>query len=709
MRFCWAFRGGKIGFLLNFVRNQIGTGAENFLQKRAMKTRITPFFPCIFFAVCLALTLLCGCGGGERQRFEQRFQALNDSVLAQAPGVQEMLRAEMAKCTDSTDYCCWLYQLLRCYTYAANFDSIEALSNEIIARAAHVEHTPRLCRALCEAYNGKVNTLMVSGNHDSLAHYLRLACETVLQSDMRNYAPQSYARGAALMLEHGKIAEAALWLNRALFLADSLQVSPKEKNGVHILAAPVYATIDDSVVAQKYFNLGYQMLDSQAVDRQLLHNLNYAAFLVKYHQYAPALQPLRAADSILKARQIENVYRNVADATYIEAYLHLDSLEQAKRLMPATEEAFRSMGAAPNIYQCKTNRLLLAVKENRLADATKILAEPDEEVSPIATEWASRQEAVLAYNQARGDYRAAFATLQDMRANEQAKQRTTAMAQDEMVMQKFHADSLAFHRHQAEEQHAKEMNRARIIGIAVSALAIILALLLALQALLHRKKRLQNELEKLKLRLANNRNRISPHFIFNVLNNEMAKADPQEKEQMMRVVKLIRANLDNTQRTTISLREELAFVDNYVDVERPLLGPDFSYEKDIPDTQLLDTVQVPSMFIQILVENAIKHGLRAKDGDKRLRIALIDLGDQVEVKVMDNGSGFNAKAAAATPNGKVGLGIIRNSISIFNEQAPEDQHLHLNIQNQHDSDNRTCGCTATLTLPKKLQTPDILQ
>mgnify|MGYP000385205916 FL=1 len=131
--------------------------------------------------------------------------------------------------------------------------------------------------------------------------------------------------------------------------------------------------------------------------------------------------------------------------------------------------------------------------------------------------------------------------------------------------------------------------------------------------------RMQNAMTS--LRLENVRNRISPHFIFNVLNREMNlhKGD-KESQNLIGLTKLIRRNLELTDCLAVSLADELDFVDTYVKLERQSLGSEFEYRLDLAEQLDLQEMKVPSMLLQIPVENAIKHGLRLKEGKRLLLI-----------------------------------------------------------------------------------------
>lgn len=90
--------------------------------------------------------------------------------------------------------------------------------------------------------------------------------------------------------------------------------------------------------------------------------------------------------------------------------------------------------------------------------------------------------------------------------------------------------------------------------------------------LYNRKKRdlllAQNRRTVSTLRLENIRNRLSPHFIFNVLNQEVVNRKEEEKQELVSLVKLMRRNLELAEQLCVTLAEELDFVKTYIDLER---------------------------------------------------------------------------------------------------------------------------------------------
>jgi len=169
----------------------------------------------------------------------------------------------------------------------------------------------------------------------------------------------------------------------------------------------------------------------------------------------------------------------------------------------------------------------------------------------------------------------------------------------------------------------------------------------------------------------------------------------------MKLVDLIRANLSVSGNTLITLREELEFVRHYVDVEQQ--GMDFTFEVEGPGDEELSQILLPSMFVQILVENAVKHGLRGIDRQGHLLIKVDAREQETEIVVADNGRGFDYRAVTGNSTG-IGLTILRQTIAIFNEY--NRHHMDFQIHNITNNEGQTQGCEATLLIPREIRIID---
>ena len=153
--------------------------------------------------------------------------------------------------------------------------------------------------------------------------------------------------------------------------------------------------------------------------------------------------------------------------------------------------------------------------------------------------------------------------------------------------------------------------------------------------------RLQEQ-EKLLLaaRLEALANQINPHFLFNTLTSISSLIRTQPETARMLITKLsglLRRLLRSTDHF-VTLREELDAIDEYLHIETVRFGPQLRVEKHIhPDT--LDVI-VPSLILQPLVENSIKHGLSPKVGGGRITITSTRHRGYAVIEVVDDGLGM---------------------------------------------------------------------
>lgn len=198
------------------------------------------------------------------------------------------------------------------------------------------------------------------------------------------------------------------------------------------------------------------------------------------------------------------------------------------------------------------------------------------------------------------------------------------------------------------------------------------------------------------LRLENIRNRISPHFIFNVLNREVTVNRRNQSGDMMELIKLMRRNLELTEGLSVSLADELDFVQTYINLEGKTLGDDFIYCTDIDSDVDLQQFRIPSMSLQIPVENAIKHALSGKEGRKRLWVNVMKREKAIELAVRDNGGGYGYHTSGIQGTG-TGMKVVTQTIQLLNTYNVEP--IVMTINNVDVEEGDVMGCEVHYTIP----------
>ena len=151
---------------------------------------------------------------------------------------------------------------------------------------------------------------------------------------------------------------------------------------------------------------------------------------------------------------------------------------------------------------------------------------------------------------------------------------------------------------------------------------------------------------------------INPHFLFNTLNSiaSLVRMKPElAREMTVKLANILRALLKDHD-TYVPLSEELSFTDDYLDIEVVRFGAEkLRVEKEIDPRTL--SVLVPSILLQPLIENSIKHGLepRLNGGTVTLRSRLE--GDRVLIEVADDGVGIGNRPASALRRTGAGIGM----------------------------------------------------
>jgi two-component system, LytTR family, sensor kinase len=166
----------------------------------------------------------------------------------------------------------------------------------------------------------------------------------------------------------------------------------------------------------------------------------------------------------------------------------------------------------------------------------------------------------------------------------------------------------------------------------------------------------QNQQMLLKARMDALTSQINPHFLFNTLNtvSSLIRIDQdQARGVVLRLSKILRRLLRKHE-TFVVLREELDFIDDYLSIEMIRFGHDKLQFFKETDEASLDAF-VPSMLLQPMVENAIKHGLapRLEGGQIYVRAHVVD--GRLNLEIEDNGIGISPERLREVYGGGIGI------------------------------------------------------
>lgn len=185
-------------------------------------------------------------------------------------------------------------------------------------------------------------------------------------------------------------------------------------------------------------------------------------------------------------------------------------------------------------------------------------------------------------------------------------------------------------------------------------------------------------IEEMNFQLENRmlRAQINPHFIFNSLSSIQHFITTDDKAASLKYLtkfsNLLRQVLESSITGNVLLREELKLLQMYLELEALRFQNGFSFEIDLDDSIDVDGIEIPTMILQPLIENAILHGLMPKRSDRKLVISFRKVATILEINIEDNGIG--RLAAQELQKGKIkqnpsrGVAVTEQRLAVLREK-----------------------------------------
>lgn len=184
------------------------------------------------------------------------------------------------------------------------------------------------------------------------------------------------------------------------------------------------------------------------------------------------------------------------------------------------------------------------------------------------------------------------------------------------------------------------------------------------------------------------RSQLEPHFLFNTLNSiaALTQSDPVSAERMtLKLSTLLRASLDRNGSQEVSLQQELDFLQSYLDIQQTRFRDRLTIQISV-DPSLL-SASIPSMLLQPLVENSIRHGIAKSAAPGCIRISVSKEEELIKIAIVDNGIGMESDGSGES-----------DGYGLRNTRARLDQLYGSGHKFRIDSSPGN-GCCITLDLP----------
>jgi len=353
-----------------------------------------------------------------------------------------------------------------------------------------------------------------------------------------------------------------------------------------------------------------------------------------------------------------------------------------------------------NKYRTALTYALKAEKQSRELKAMPVLANTTSVLKQIYQGLGESSKAL--------NYANEFITLNDSLFNQRQTQALAfAEAKWNSEKKQQEIDQLTRQKKLDQEIIAQKIHESRLQKLIIFAVIFILllAITVAITTILYLRKRKDTQIQKqmmsmTKLRMQNAKNSLSPHFLFNVLNSVTRNAnDPEQvKKKIQDISFLLRQTLENVDKTTISIEEELNLVRKFIELQRDRIPGRLKVNIDIdPDCNLKQPM--PAMLIQIPVENSIKHGLMPlpEDAEKLLEIKVMKSNDFTTIEIADNGIGLNQKNVENKGTG-TGLKVLMQTVRMLN--AKNKNSISYQLTERVTDSGEKYGTLTKIKLPK---------
>jgi tetratricopeptide (TPR) repeat protein len=638
----------------------------------------------LFFSLSL---LSCGhrkASGEDNLCFEGQLKKAEDSLEHNPAFARQAILKAIQMAKDSDCYYEAKEAYAKYYYKCSKFDSSLCFRREVLKYWSRQPESKKKSDALCVVYNSLCGLYNRLGQPDSAL----VSASHALKYCSQKKAPDIYINMADIYKFKGEYAQAMSCLRNALSVSD--------RTGNTELKFPIYNGMGDLFLALHDFENSdyyYSQAEKEYNQRSTAEKEVFCNNRANYYYYAKDFKKAELwfqrgraiAEEMNDSYMARFIYTNLADV-----YLNLKEYRLSLLYADKAQPYFDSIHFELPVYYLNVIRLGVAMRQGNSALATQLneKVKDDRGIDPSIISIRNKYVAQMYTEQ--GNYKEALRyvkmdeTLNDSIRNEINQKRIA-----EIVM-RYRQDTTLLKKEMLIRQQKAEVKNLRL-GYYIWILALILILITGLYIYFfvkhkHAMQR-QSYIEQINhFRVSNIRNRISPHFMFNVLNHEMEGFGEEKKKRFFILVHLLRRSLEMAETMCIKLSDEVAFAKDYLELEGYRAGDNLHVTWNIDNDVDMDHTHIIPMMLQIPIENALKHGLPLIEGEKLLTIDIKTESYGVRIRVTDNGIGYHPENNTGSQGTGTGLRVLRQSMQILNSRNEEkltfDIH-NIDVPDQH--------------------------
>lgn len=635
----------------------------------------------------------------ESTKLDSLLQIVSDSLSHNPTYSYQVLNDAVLEASDSMQYYLVREKYIRYYVVVGQFDSALYLARKM---KNYAEQNLDVAdqQVILESVNNAIGVSYMSQNNlDSALYYYLQAYKYGISVEENEKLPDICINVADVYTRKGDFLNGISYYRKALAVSDTLKLDEAIKFPIYFgLGQAYFMGLRNFELSDEYFKKAEHLYNDRSIGEKFVFCNNRGNYYYYKEEYANALPWFLKAMRLVEP--IKSDYHiNYCNANLGDIYLHLNKLDKAEYCLDKSYRYFEFSEDKTMLFYIATVRAELALKKGDVKSAKYILSKYPEIKSIEPEILGIRYKTLQHYYVQTADFRKAFEIqskaydLNDSIRSERVKNAIAELdaryRQDTILMNKeylIHTKDLKI----------KELRFVELFWISMTVTAIFIGLTTFL--FFKRRKDLQQArlLETVsKYRLQNLRVRISPHFLFNVLNRQVsAEDDKQKNNETFEVVNLLRKSLEMNDQMAIALSDEIEFVQRYLNVEKNSLH-DINISWDIDTGLDLERWKVPAMIIQIPVENALKHAFTYTMEEKRLTISIRQTVDELLVSIIDNGSGFYPASNISTAGTKNGLKLLYGIVQLLNHNNSKK----INIEIKNIDANEATGTKVMIAIP----------
>lgn len=648
----------------------------------------------LFFALPLLVLLTFSCQhkqqGVSQHQIDSVVEANRDLLYAAPLKADSTFMQWQKRTNDSTQW--YRLELYRATAHQRNGDTIWAKRIYNNVKTWSVTHNAHQLEGL--VYNHLGTSALLAGHNRKACQYYERAYTLLNQPPKTNDLIAATINVADMYQQMGRLPLAAERYRYALYVADSLH-DATNRASICCGLGQVYMELENFKEAHHFFDLASQNIENEALQTQHFYYFSLGNCYYLENKLDEALKSFEQAYKI--AHQLDNSFIiHICEINMGEIYLMQNKLPEAQQQLQHVKLFLQQNGSQltpESIFYIKSLLADLDIAQHKGCQVNDFLTQlngPHPIRSPRYLMLHYRR--LMRYAAQYGQWQRAFTyqTLSDQYADSLRSRQTRNNVAE--LASRYQRDTTLLRQQITLSDYSAKTARQQNIILIVVIVAVVLALTATLIIVVYRRytqNRMKQQMERItELRMDIVRNRVSPHYIFNVLGTVLPKLqrDPELVEPVELLIDVLRGNLLTSGKVAVKLCDELALVQRFVSLHHYSKGEwptvTWTIDPELANSEWL----IPSMSLQIPVENALKHAFPALSAECAIHINITVLPtNELCLQVTDNGQGYNPGRIKRTNRDTgTGLRLLTRTLEILNQYNRHPASLTItNIPQPH--------------------------